>query len=367
MGVPLLDIKRQIYTIRKEIDDVLRNVIDQTQFILGPEVKIFEQNIAKYCHTDHAVGVASGTDALIIALQAVGVAKGDEVITTPYSFFATASAIWRLGAKPVFVDIDPHTYNIDTSSVYEMISNKTKAVLVVHLFGQSADMDALSSLPEHIPVIEDAAQALSAKWNGIHAGNLGVCGCFSFFPSKNLGGFGDGGMITTSNSELAQKCKALRVHGALQTYIHEEVGYNSRLDTIQAAVLNVKLNYLDKWSEKRRQNAHFYNTMFQNTPVVTPKVHSKATPIYNQYVIRTPQRDLLRKKLTEMNIGNAVYYPLPLHLQPCFRELHYREGAFPEAEAASKETIALPIFAELNQDELNIVAEAVLEHIKAVS
>jgi dTDP-4-amino-4,6-dideoxygalactose transaminase len=367
MKIPLLDIKRQIDPIRDEIDRAIKAVVDNTQFILGPDVSAFESDIAAFCGTDHAIGVASGTDALIIALKALGVSEGDEVITTPYSFFATASCIWRIGAKPVFADIDPETFNFSTDRVADAITPKTKAVLAVHLFGQTVDMTTLSDVVKSIPIVEDAAQALGASWKSRHAGNLGKLGCFSFFPSKNLGGFGDGGMITTSDEDLAQRCRALRVHGALRTYIHEDVGLNSRLDSLQAAVLKVKLPYLDTWCEERRRNAGLYRRYFEGSSAVTPTILPDAVPIYNQYVIRVPERDALRKRLADKGIGSAVYYPLPLHLQPCFKSLNYCEGDFPESEKAAKETIALPIFSELTEDEIKQTADVILEHIKQVS
>ncbi len=365
MKIPLLDINRQVAPIRAEIDKAIAKVVDGCRFILGPDVAELERNIAEYCGTEFAIGVASGTDALIIALHALGVGPGDEVITTPYSFFATASAIWRLGAKPVFVDIDPGTFNIDPQKVSEKITPRVKAVLAVHLFGQPADMDSLKSVCGDLPIVEDAAQAIGAKWNGVSAGNLGICGCFSFFPSKNLGGFGDGGMIVTSDENLKNKASALRVHGALKTYFHDAVGYNSRLDTLQAAILNVKLPYLQSWSAARRKNAAMYNKLFENTGVVTPEIHPSAETIYNQYVVRVPKRDALREKLNALDIGHSVYYPLPLHLQPCFQSLGYQRGDFPAAELAAQESIALPIFSELTQTEIETVAGAVIEHVRS--
>ncbi len=363
MTIPLLDIPRQVKTIRSEIDAAITRVVNDAKFVLGPDVSELENEIADYCHTRKAVGVASGTDALLIALKAAGIRPGDDVVTTAYSFFATASAIWRIGARPVFADILPDTYNIDPESIARVITPKTRAILVVHLFGQMADMDRIRDAAGSIPIVEDAAQAIGATWNDAHAGSVGLAGCFSFFPSKNLGGFGDGGMIVMSDETMEKACRSLRVHGALQTYLHEEVGYNSRLDTIQAAVLRVKLKYLEDWSEQRRRNAAFYNTAFQNTPVVAPALAPEAKSIFNQYVVRVPDRDGLRKVLGEAGIGHSVYYPLPLSLQPCFKSLGYSEGDFPESEKAAQETIALPIFSELKQSELEIVAETVLSHV----
>ncbi len=360
MKVPLLDITRQVTPMRSEIDRALDRVVTETKFILGPQVKEFETSIAHYCDVKHAVGVASGTDALVIALQAMGIRRGHEVITTPYSFYATASSIWRIGARPVFVDIDPLTYNIDPKLISEVITDRTKAILAVHLFGQCADMDSLQIESRGVPVVEDAAQAIGATWKGVRAGKLGIMGCFSFFPSKNLGGFGDAGMIVTDDASLAERSTALRVHGARETYFHDEVGYNSRLDTIQAAILDVKLKYLESWHEGRRRNAAYYNEAFKNSRIVTPACRPEAGHIYNQYVIRVPNRDELKTKLQEAGIGTAIYYPLPLHLQPCFSELEYHLGDFPEAERASRETLALPIFAELTRSELEYVVDTVL-------
>ncbi len=363
MKIPLLDIPRQLTPIRQEIDDAVLQVIHDAKFILGPNVALFENQVAEFCGTKHAIGVASGTDALVIALHALGIQPGDEVITTAYSFFATASCIWRVGARPVFSDILPDTFNIDPESVKQNITAKTKAILVVHLFGQMADMDQLREVAGDIPIIEDAAQSIGATWHDHRAGSIGLAGCFSFFPSKNLGGFGDGGMIVTSDESLAARSRSLRVHGSLKTYFHEEVGYNSRLDTIQAAVLSVKLKYLETWSAQRRQHAAFYDEAFKNTPVITPKVTDGAVSIYNQYVIRVPRRDELKSKLAQADIGHAIYYPLSLSLQPCFRSLNYQEGDLPESERASRESLALPIYSELRRDEAEEVVRVVKEHV----
>jgi len=362
MTIPLLDLTRQLGPIRDEIDAAICRVLNESKFILGPDVQEFEKQMASYCGTEFAIGVASGTDALMIALKALGVGHGDEVITTSYSFFATASAIWRLGARPVFVDIVPATYNIDPENIPAKITPKTKAILVVHLFGQLADMDRIKELSGDIPIIEDAAQAIGATWRGRPAGQFGRAGCFSFFPSKNLGGFGDGGMVVTSDRSFAERCHSLRVHGALSSYIHEEVGYNSRLDTLQAAVLQVKLKYLEKWSAQRRENAQFYHHAFKDSPVVTPTALKETKVIYNQYVIRVPERDKLRDRLRTEGIGHAVYYPLPLPLQPCFKALHHIEGDFPEAEKAAEESVAIPVFSDLSSEELQKIVSVILDH-----
>ena len=362
MKIPLLDIQRQLQPIRKELDAAISDVVDSAQFVLGPQVSKLENEIRAFCGTTEAIGVSSGTDALIIALKALGIGPGDEVITTPYTFFATASTIWRLGAKPVFVDIRAETFNINPESIGKAITKRTKAIVVVHLFGQMAEMDEILKVAGDIPVIEDAAQTIGATWRGKQAGSFGLSGCFSFFPSKNLGCFGDGGMIVSSDTDYSEHCKALRVHGALRTYIHEEVGLNARLDTLQAAVLSVKLPYLEKWSQMRRENAELYNSLFENSPVVTPAVHPNAVSIFNQYVIRVQNRDGLKEKLSQFGIGHSIYYPLPLHLQPCFKDLNYRKGSLPESELAAKESLALPIFSELTEDEIKYVADCVLAH-----
>jgi len=356
----MLDLKRQMAPIRDEIDDAVRKVIDECRFILGPEVEEFETAIAAYSQTAYAVGCASGTDALLLALRAAGAAPGGEVITTAYSFYATAAAIWRIGCRPVFVDIDPDTFNMNPKQIAGSLTPKTCAILPVHLFGQMCDMDHVRAIAGSVPVIEDAAQALGACWNGRPAGTWGEAACFSFFPSKNLGGFGDGGMVVTNTPEIAEQCRSLRVHGATRTYFHESVGYNSRLDTLQAAVLSVKLRYLDEWSKKRRRNARIYDDAFRETPVKSPVVKPEAESIYNQYVIRVDNREDVIRELKQRNIGHAVYYPVPLPLQPCFKDLGYQPGDFPEAERASADSLALPVFPELASEEIEQVIDAVL-------
>jgi dTDP-4-amino-4,6-dideoxygalactose transaminase len=350
MKVPLLDLTAQYAGIRDEVRRAMDEVCDSQQFILGPQVERLERAVAEYCRCAHGIGVSSGTDALLVALMALDIKAGDEVITTPYTFFATAGTIARLGARPVFVDIEPDTYNINPALIERAITPRTKAILPVHLYGQCADMDAI--LRFGLPVIEDAAQAIGAEYKGRRAGSMGVAGCLSFFPTKNLGGFGDAGMVVTSDAALAERVRVLRVHGMQPKYYHRLVGGNFRLDALQAAVLNVKLKHLDEWTRRRQANAAFYSARITG-PVA---VHHH---IYNQYVIRSKQRDRLRARLTSAGIGTEIYYPVPLHLQECFAYLGYRAGDFPEAEAAARETLALPVYPELTREQLEYVAAAI--------
>ena len=361
MQVPLLDLKAQYTTIKDEIKAAIDEVLESQYFILGPKVQKFEEEIAKYCNVQHAVGVASGSDALLLALMAIDIGYGDEVITTPYTFFATAGSISRLDAKPVFVDIDAKTYNINPELIEENITDKTKAIIPVHLYGQCADMDPILEIGKkyNLCIIEDAAQAIGAEYKGRKAGSMGDMGCLSFFPSKNLGGYGDGGMVITNDAELAEKIRVLRVHGAKPKYYHSLIGLNSRLDALQAAVLSVKLKYLDGWSKARRQNAENYNHLFSDTDVVTPYVEPYNYHIYNQYIIRVSNRDNLQEFLNERNIGTAIYYPVSLHLQGCYADLGLKEGDFPESEKAAQETLALPIYSELTKEQQIAVVEAI--------
>jgi len=362
MRVPLLDLTAQYQTIRPEIQKAVQQLFESQQFILGPAVTKLEEEIATYCQVRHAIGVASGSDALLLALMALGIGPGDEVITTPYTFFATAGSIARLQAKPVFVDIDAKTYNIDPKQIEGKITPRTKAIIPVHLYGQCADMDPILEIADrrHLPIIEDAAQSIGATYKGRQSGSMGTFGCLSFFPSKNLGGAGDGGMILTQNGELAEKVKILRVHGSQPKYYHQVIGCNSRLDSLQAAVLSVKLPYLEEWSRKRRENAEFYNKHLGSVEnLVLPHVESYNKPIYNQYVIRSSQRDQLLNYLKEKGIGTEIYYPVPLHLQACFKYLGHSEGDFPEAERAARETIALPIYPELTMDQKIYVVDQI--------
>jgi dTDP-4-amino-4,6-dideoxygalactose transaminase len=368
MNVPLLDLKEQNELLRPEIEIALGRVLDSNGFILGSEVAELERELADYCQTKYAIGCASGSDAILLALMAVGVGPGDEVITTAYSFFATVSSITRLGAKPVFVDIDPETYNLDASQVEEKITSRTKAIEPVHLYGQCAEMEALLAVSKHhgIPVIEDAAQAIGSEEDGKRAGSLGAIGCFSFYPSKNLGGMGDGGFLTTNDDSLAKKLLALRVHGSEEKYYHKYVGLNSRLDGFQGAVLRVKLPHLDAWTKKRRSNAQYYRVLFTDLGITEqisiPVERPEARHIYNQFVIRVPgTRDELRDHLTKKGIGTDVYYPVPLHLQECFSYLGGAPGDLPESEKAANETLALPVYPELSRKQQECVAEAIAE------
>ncbi len=363
MNVPLLDLKAQFAPMRAEIMAAVSEVFESQYFILGPQVAAFEQECAAYIGAPHAVGVSSGTDALLLALMALGIGPGDEVITTPYTFFATAGSVARLGATPVFVDIVPDTYNMDVSKIAAAITPRTKAIMPVHLYGQCVDMDPLLALARkhQLFVIEDAAQAIGARYKDKQAGTLGTVGCFSFFPSKNLGGAGDGGLVTTSDAALCEKMKQLRMHGMEPKYYHALIGGNFRLDALQAAVLRVKLKYLNAWHEGRRKNAAKYNAAFARCPaIVTPTVRPDCYMIYNQYVIRVPQRDKVLAALKAATIGSEVYYPVALHQQKCFAYLGCRPGAFPEAERAACETLALPIYPELTDEQLRYVAETVL-------
>jgi len=362
MKITSLDLGRQYESIRDEINNAVLEVIDSQSFVLGPFVESFEYSIAKFCYAKHAIGVSSGTDAILLALMACGIKNGDEVITTPFTFFATAGSIARLGAVPVFVDINPSTYNIDVSKIASVVNEKTKAILPVHLYGQCADMDAILEIARanRLMVVEDAAQAIGAAYKGQNAGTFGNVGCFSFYPTKNLGGYGDGGLVTTNDDELARLIKILRVHGSEPKYYHSFIGINGRLDAIQAAVLSVKLEYLNDWSESRRWVASYYSEHLKELPIRLPNTESYNTHIFHQYVIATSQRDALIQHLKQQGIETAIYYPVPLHLQKCFEYLKYKEGDLPESEKASRETLALPIFPEITLKEQDYV----IGHIK---
>jgi dTDP-4-amino-4,6-dideoxygalactose transaminase len=362
--VPLLDLKAQYATIREEIRAAIDRVADSQYFILGPEVKALEEEVAAYSQVKFGSGVSSGTDALLVALMAIDIQPGDEVITTPYTFFATAGCVARLGAKSVFVEIDPQTYNIDASRIEAAITSRTKAIIPVHLFGQMADMDPIMDVAKrhNLIVIEDAAQAIGSEDKGRRAGSIGHMGCLSFFPSKNLGGFGDGGMVVTNDARLAEQLNLLRAHGAKPKYYHKVVGGNFRLDAIQAAVLRVKLKYLDSWTEGRQRNAAIYRRLFQEanvTAVTLPTELANVRHIYNQFVIRCPRRDALMAHLKKHQIGCEVYYPVPMHVQDCFADLGYKAGDFPLSEAAANESLAIPIYPELTETMLRTVVEAI--------
>jgi dTDP-4-amino-4,6-dideoxygalactose transaminase len=364
MKVPLIDLSGQHESLRPHLLDAVARVIDSQQFVLGAEVASLEEEIASYSTTGFAIGCASGSDALLLALMALDIKAGDEVITTPFTFFATGSAIARVSARPKFVDIDPQTYNIDPELVEAAINERTRAIIPVHMYGQCADMDALLEIAgrHKLPVIEDAAQAIGATDRGRRAGSMGQQGCFSFYPTKNLGGAGDGGMVVTSDESLATRLRKLRVHGGATEYLHDEIGLNSRLDAMQAAILRVKLKHLDEWSEARRGKAALYDELLAEAERAgrfqRPFVRPEARHIFHQYVIRAPgYRDELIQHLSQHGVGNKVYYPVPLHLQPCFEYLNHKPGDFPEAEQASLETVALPCFPELTEQQQQYVAD----------
>lgn len=359
--VPLLDLKAQYSALRDEIHAAMDRVIESQHFILGPEVEALEREVAAYSHCQYGIGVSSGTDALLVALMAIDLQPGDEVITTPYTFFATAGSIVRLGGRPVFVDIDPRTYNIDPAGIETVITPRTKAIMPVHLFGQMADMDPIMAIAERhgLAVIEDAAQAIGAEYKGRRAGSIGHLGCFSFFPSKNLGGFGDGGMVTTNDPALADKVKLLRGHGARPKYYHKVVGGNFRLDALQASVLRVKLTHLDEWTAARQRNAERYRQLFAaaGVDIGLPYDAGYGRHIYNQFVIRSERRDALMAHLKAHQIGTEIYYPVPMHLQECFADLGYRPGDFLASECAAKETLAIPVYPELAEGAQQAVTE----------
>lgn len=366
MNVPLLDLQAQFASLRDDLHRAVARVLESQRFVLGDEVRDLESSIAAYCQTKHAIGCASGSDALLLALMALDVKAGDEVITTPFSFFATASSITRLGARPVFVDIDPQNYNLDVSRVADAITPRTRAIMPVHLYGQCAQMDPLLELSRRhaIPIVEDAAQAIGATDNGRRAGSMGVIGCFSFYPTKNLGGAGDGGILTTSDDEIAQRLRRLRAHGGATEYEHEEVGINSRLDELQAAVLRVKLPSLERWSDERAKRAAIYSELLSQAdlsfPLITPQVREDGRHIFHQYVIRAPgNRDALMEHLKSRGVGSKVYYPIPLHRQECFSYLGYTEGEFSESEKAARETMALPAYPELTEEQQVYVVAAI--------
>ena len=380
--VAMLDFARQYAPMREEILEAIARVCDSQGFILGPEVEAFETAAAATCGASFAVGCASGTDALWLAMASAGIGSNsvsgdrtDVVITSPFSFFASASAVLRAGARPVFADIDPRTFNLSADAVAEVLrgesEKRVRAILPVHLYGQCADFDALGEIAQSrdMPVIEDAAQAFGATWNGRPAGSLGTAAAFSFYPTKNLGAMGDAGLVTTSDEQTAARVRSLRSHGMTRRYYHDEVGWNARMDAIQAAVLSVKLRYLEGWNAERRNKAARYDELFRGAGlvaknsvadgIVLPWRDSRAEHIFHQYVIRAPGRDALREYLTELGIGSEIYYPVPLHLQDALAELGYRQGDFPEAEAAAREVIALPMYPELRDDEQDAVVQAI--------
>lgn len=361
--VPLIDLVAQYEALKPEIDAAVRAVFARQQFILGDEVAEFECDVAEYCDARDAIGCASGTDALMLALMALDIGPGDEVITSPFTFFATASAIHRVGARPVFVDIDPVSFNINTQLIEAAITDRTRAIVPVHLFGQCAEMEGIVRLASRfgLAVVEDACQAIGAEYRGRRAGVLGTAGCFSFFPTKNLGGAGDGGLITTDEPDLSQRLRRLRVHGDLGGYRHQEVGLNSRLDALQAAVLRVKLRHLERWTLARQRNAQQYGALFAHygllEQIQLPTVLPDCRHVFNQYTVRVAagRRDALAETLRERKIGCGIYYPQPLHLQECFRTLGYARGDFPAAEAAAGEVLSLPVYPELRAEQQETV------------
>jgi len=365
--VPLLDLQRQYAPLRGAILAAITRVSDSQRYIMGPEVEAFEAELAGQFGVQHAVAVSSGTDALLLALMTLGIGPGDEVITSTYSFFATAGVVARLGATPVLVDIDPETFNIDPDAVARAITGRTRAIVPVHLFGLSADLEPILSAAAQagVPVVEDAAQAIGATYKGRIVGGLGTFGCFSFFPSKNLGAFGEAGLLTTNDATLAARSRVLRDHGMQPRYYHHLIGGNFRMDEMQAAVLRVKAPHLAEWTDARRANAERYRHLFSEAGldghIQLPVEPVGRRHIFNQFVIRTPDRDVLKRHLDAKGIGNAIYYPVPFHLQPCFAHLGLTAGAFPEAERAARETLALPIFGELTVDEQRTVVGAIAE------
>jgi dTDP-4-amino-4,6-dideoxygalactose transaminase len=368
MTVKLLDLQAQYLPIRNEISKAIDAVCDSQALILGPYVERFEEHLAEYCGTRHAIGVSSGTDALLCSLMALGIGPGDEVICPSFTFFATAGSVARLGAKPVFAEIDARTFNLDPERIEERITPRTKAIIPVHLFGQTARMDDINEVAEKhgLRVIEDAAQAIGAKRHGKSAGAMGFAGCLSFYPTKNLGAFGDAGAICTNDDAFAEVCRKLRVHGSGHTYYHDYIGGMFRLAARQAAVLDVKLKYLNDWHEGRRQNAAIYNRLFDDgEKVVAPYIEPGNWSVYNQYVVRVPDRDRVKQRLADRGVTTGVYYPLPLHLQKCFDYLGHKEGDLPVTEQACREVLALPIYPELPEEHVRYVAKELIAATEA--
>jgi len=369
--VKLLDLEAQYRPLRAEILAAITRVCDSQRFILGPEVDALERELAASLGVSHAVAVSSGTDALLAAFMALGISAGDEVITPTFSFFATAGCVARVGAAPVFVDIDPVTFNLDPSAVRAAITPRTRAIVPVHLYGLCADMDPIVEVARqhHIPIVEDAAQAIGATYKAQQAGTIGTIGCFSFFPSKNLGAFGEGGLITTNDSSLAGEIRLLRNHGAEPKYFHQRIGGNFRLDALQAAVLRVKLPHLERWTSMRQRNAERYQTLFESAGltdrVILPTAPADRRHIFNQYVVRVRERDRVRRFLDDRGIGTEVYYPVPFHLQECFSSRGHRRGDFPQAEAAADSVLALPIYSELTMEQQSAVVAALADGLRA--
>ena len=367
MKIPIMNIGIQYKQLEEEIDKTMKEIAQSSRFVLGKETENFEQDICKYCNVKYAIGVASGTDALILALTALDIKTGDEVITTPFTFIATAEAITRVGAKPVFVDIDPGTYNIEPAKIEKAITPNTKAIIPVHLYGNPCNMSSILEVAEKhgLKIIEDAAQAIGATYDNQKIGSFGNSGCFSFFPSKNLGAFGDGGMIVTNDKKLAERLRLLRVHGTSSKYRHSIVGFNSRLDNLQAAILSIKLKKLDGWTKIRREIASRYNPAFEDI-AITPQEQDKGKHVYHLYVLRVKKknRDEVLELLNENGVESRVYYPVPLHLQECYKALGYKKGDFPESERASLEILALPLFPELKKEQQDYVIQTVKKYLK---
>ncbi|OCA88924.1 DegT/DnrJ/EryC1/StrS family aminotransferase [Pseudobacillus wudalianchiensis] len=366
MKIQMLDLSEQYQSMREEVITKLDEVMSSSQFILGSNVKKLEEDVAKYSNVNYGVGVGNGSDAIHIALQAGGIEAGDEVITTAFTFFATGGAIARAGAVPVYVDIDPITFNIDPSKIEAVITEKTKAIIPVHLYGQMADMETIRDIAEkhNLIVIEDAAQAIGAKQNGKSVGELGTAATYSFFPTKNLGAYGDGGMIVTNDEELAEKARVIRVHGSKPKYYHHVLGYNSRLDELQAAILNVKFPRLNEWSSARRERASYYTKRLNeklSDILQTPIEKEGNYHVFHQYTLRVPNRDELQSYLKEQGIATMIYYLMPLHIQPVFEELGYKEGDLPETERAAKEALSLPMYPELKQEDQDYVVEKIID------
>ncbi|WP_044641302.1 DegT/DnrJ/EryC1/StrS family aminotransferase [Risungbinella massiliensis] len=364
--IPLLDLQAQYATIRDDIRQAVDNVLEGGAYIMGPEVKKLEQEIAEFCGVKHAIGVANGTDALLLVLDAAGVGPGDEVITTPFTFFASAEVISQLGATPVFADIDPKTYNIDVEQVRAKITNKTKAIIPVHIFGQPAEMDELMKLAEqhNLFVLEDAAQAIDAEFKNKKIGNWGHAGTFSFFPTKNLGGYGDGGMIVTNDDQIAEKVRILRVHGSNPKYYHSMIGYNSRLDELQAAALRIKLRHLRDWNDARRQKAAIYDELLKDLPVVTPYHAEDRRHVYHLYIIQADDRAGLMNHLKENGIATGIYYPVPLHRQNVYESLGYGVGSIPISEKMADRTFAIPLYPELTREDQEYIAQTIRNYYK---
>lgn len=361
MNISLLDLKAQYETIKDEIQGAMNEVLESSRFILGSNVKSLEEEISEYIGTKNAIGVANGTDALYLTLKAYGIGEGDEVITTPFTFFSTAETISNVGAKPVFVDIDLYTFNIDVKQIEGKITEKTKAIMPVHIFGQPADMDEIMEIAErfHLVIIEDACQAIGAEYKGRKVGSIGHAACFSFFPTKNLGGYGDGGMIVTNDDSIMEKIKMLRSHGQKVKYYNEILGYNSRLDEIQAAILRVKLRYLDMWNDARKEKASIYNGKIDNSIVRTPYQADNVKHIYHLYIIQSEHREETIKYLKEMGISTGIYYPVPLHLQNVYKDLGYKDGDFPNSEYICERTFAIPLYPELTEEQQSYIINTI--------